>query len=108
MTMTDHQYSNAVFKHRGAELQARAQQEHLAKIARQAAKKDRAARREARRLQIAVHGRQDGFLHAIGTLFGQRRPASNDPKFVAPQSEEIDQLEESDQQSVTDTAPASN
>lgn len=79
MSLNDYYYTEA--KQRAAELQARAAEERLAKIARDAAKQQRAARREARRLQVAVEGRRS-LGQALRSLFVAEGPEPSDP--VAP------------------------
>lgn len=76
MSLNDYYY-DTVAKQRAAELQARAGEDRLVKIAREAAREQRAVRREARRLQVAVHGRRS-LGQALRDLFAPGRPEPGD------------------------------
>jgi len=67
-------YYNTVAKQHAKDLWAEAEDARLAKVARGGARRQRAARREARRLEAAVEGR-GGLRYALRTLFA-RRPAT--------------------------------
>lgn len=71
-------YYDTVIKQHTAELRMKAEQDRLAKIARQARKQERAAQREVRRLQAAVDG-PSGLRHALRTLFAPEKSGANEP-----------------------------
>lgn len=77
MSLNDYYY-DTVAKQHAAELRARADEDRLAKIARDANKQQRAARREARRLQVAVHGRRS-LGQVLRSLIAPERPEPSDP-----------------------------
>ncbi|QGN33567.1 hypothetical protein [Microlunatus sp. Gsoil 973] len=101
MNLNDYYYETVAKQH-ADDLQAEAEHGRLVKIARRAAKEQKAARREARQLQAAVDGRQ-GWWHALRALFAPEDPA---PQATVSQTTQNQVAADQNDETVEEPTPA--